>query len=187
MCVAHSTSLIKKEIVMPRFLTAVLLLALAAPAFSQPQRVEQVTLVCRMGGSMVWSVINQMDAMQTQINGKSVRIPVISALFAQLIFNKATVAVSPTGAGLSAGTCGWTDRGMTATEPNRVIEQLDRATFQATVMYGNGSTIQGGTSMGGGHLNPQNNSVFTMTVSRDPTNHTQLMIASGTAVKVLGK
>jgi hypothetical protein len=172
---------------MPRFRIAILLLALATPAFSQPQRVEQVTLVCRMGGSMVWSVINQMDTMQTQINGKTVRIPVISALFAQLIFNKATVAVSPTGVGLSAGTCGWTDRGMSATEPNRVIEQLDRATFQATVMYGNGSTIQGGTSMGGGHLNPQNNHVFTMTVARDPTNHTQLMIAAGTAVKVLGK
>ena len=44
---------------------------------------------------MVWSVINQMDAVQTQINGKNVRVPVINALFAQLVLTRAGAPVSP--------------------------------------------------------------------------------------------
>jgi hypothetical protein len=71
-------------------------------------------------------------------------------------------------------------------EPNRVIEQLDTATFQATVLYGNGSTVGGGTSMGGGHLNPQINSVFTMSVTRDDPYEVQYMAAPG-SIKVIGK
>jgi hypothetical protein len=171
---------------MKRTLLGMLLLTCTLSAHAQRPG-EQATLICRMGGQMVWSVINQLDTMQTQINGKNVRIPIVSALFAQLIFNKATIAVPANGVGLSAGTCGWADRGMTPKEPNRVIEQLNGATIQATVRYGNGSTVGGGTSMGGGHLNPQNNSVFTMTVTRDATADVQFMIVPGTVPKVIGK
>src|SRR5437763_3422461 len=128
---------------MKRLLVLMVLVTVTLTAQAQK---STATLVCRMGGSMVWSLVNQMDAVRTQINGKDVRVPVVSALFAQLVFARAAAPVSPTGAGLAAGTCGWTDRAMAQKEPNRVIEQLDTATFQATVLYGNGSTVGGGTS-----------------------------------------
>ena len=104
---------------MKRLLLMVSLLAMAVSAQAEK---NTATLVCRMGGGMVWTLVNQMETVQTQVNGKNVRVPVVSGLFAQLMFARASAPVLPTGAGLAAGTCGWTDRAMSVTrdDPNEV-------------------------------------------------------------------
>jgi hypothetical protein len=163
---------------------ALLVVAFAATVPCFAQNGARATLVCRIGGSMVWSVVTQLEAVPTQINGRNVRVPVVNALFAQLVFAKAGIAVAPDGTGLAPGVCGWTDRGMTAAEPGRVTENINTFNFQETVIWGNGSTLRGETTMSGGHLNPQNKAVFTMTVIREP-GAVEYQVMPGTAPKVL--
>jgi hypothetical protein len=152
--------------------------SLRPPAPANQGASGQATLVCRMGGNMVWSVITMFNAVSTQLGGKNVRVPVINALFAQLVFERYSAAVPPGGAGLPAGRCGWTDRAMTPTEPNQVVENLDSFQIQETVMWGNGSTLKGETTLSGGHLDFQNNAVFSMVVTRPAAG--QFQVVSGT-------
>jgi len=141
------------------------------------------TLVCRMGGSMVWTLVNQFELMQTQINGKTVRVPVVVALFDQLKFTRG--GASRDGAALQPGSCGWADRAMTATDPDTLIADADGFTFNETVLWGNGSTIKGETTMSGGSLSFQNKQVFSMQVT--VFNGVMLKVVPGTKPKVLSK
>src|SRR5258708_37888084 len=61
---------------------------------------QQKTLICRMGGNMVWTLVNQFELMQTQINGKNVRVPVVVALFHQLKFASSAEGLQPDGSNL---------------------------------------------------------------------------------------
>lgn len=147
----------------------------------------RATLICRMGGGMVWSVVSQLDAISTQINGKNVKVPVITAQFAQLIFGKSKTPVAADGTGLASGSCGWTDRGMTAAEPGRVVQDVSSATIHGTVLWGKGSTVGGATTLSGGDLDQPNHTVFTMQVTRGASADVQFRVVPGTKVKVLGK
>jgi hypothetical protein len=146
----------------------------------------RATLVCRMGGSMVWSVISQLQTVPMEVNGKTVRVPVVNALFAQLVFGRGGQATD-NGATLQPGSCGWTDRPMRANEPNRVTQNIDSFTFQETVQWGNGSTLSGATTMSGGDLNPQNKAVFSMVVTRDDPGTFEYQVLAGTRPTVIPK
>ena len=162
---------------------AAVLLLFASPVFAATGR---SMLICRMGGAMTSSVVTSVEVVPTNINGKNVRVPNVTALFAQLIFSKASAPVAPDGAGLSPGVCGWTDRAMSADEPNRVIERLDEYTINSSVLWGNGSTIGGSTTFSGGHLHQQNKAVFAISVTRTPGD-VQFYVAEGTTPKVVAK
>ena len=140
------------------------------------------TLICRMGGNMVWSLVNQFDVVQTQINGQNVRVPVVAALFEQLKFARGGAA-GRDGASLQPGYCGWIARAMTASDPELLVADVDKFTFQATVQWGNGSTIKGETTMGGGSLNFQNKQVFSVQVTL--FGGVMLKVAPGTKPKAL--
>ena len=144
------------------------------------------TLVCRMGGEMRWSLLNQFDVLQTQINGKTVRVPVIVSLFDQLMFAKSGMVVKPDGSNLQPGQCGFTDRPMSALDPDRVLADNDDFMLQQNVLWGNGSTLRSEATMFGGSLNFQNKQVFSMQVT--PLNEKQLKVVAGTKPKaVTGK
>ncbi len=141
------------------------------------------TFVCRMGGNMVWTLINQLEVVQTQINGKNVRVPIVVALFDQLKFARALTPVSRNAANLQPGYCGLTDRVMTASDPDTVVADADGFTFQETVLWGNGSTIKGATTMSGGSLSFQNKQAFTMEVVL--WNGVQWKVVPGTKPKAI--
>jgi hypothetical protein len=136
-----------------------------------------------MGGNMVWTLVNQIELMQTQINGKSVRVPVVVALFDQLRFARG--GASRDGASLQPGSCGWADRAMTATDPDTLVADADGFMFNETVQWGNGSTIKGETTMFGGSLSFQNKQVFSMQVT--VFNGVMLKVVPGTKPKALSK
>jgi len=136
-----------------------------------------------MGGKMTWSTIGQVKIETAEINGKTMRIPNVAALFAQLIFEKSSVPVKSDGSNLQPGYCGWRDRGMTGGEPDRVVENADEFTFQRTVLWGNGSTIGGSMHISAGHLAQQNKAVFSMDVDR--SEKYQLRVSPGTLPKVI--
>jgi hypothetical protein len=165
------------------WLLVLLTLFVAAPSKAAPKG-EKATLVCRMGGAMVWSYISQIDIVPSNLNGKQVRVPVVAASFAQLLFSKAKTAAGETGETLLPGTCAWSDRPMRADEPARLIERSDSFTMQQTVRWGNGSTVGGSTSFSGGNLDQQNKAVFKMTVMRG-TGDVQLYVTDGTSPKIV--
>jgi hypothetical protein len=150
----------------------------AEPSTPQVQR----TLVCRMGGEMRWSLLTQFDVMQTQMNNKNVRVPVIVALFDQLFYARNTTVVKPDGSNLLPGQCGFTDRPMTATDPNMVIADNDDFMLQQNVLWGNGSTIRSEATMFGGSLSFQNKQAFTMQVTLI---NNKLRVVAGTKPKAL--
>jgi hypothetical protein len=155
----------------------------AAPE-QRPPATPSSTLVCRMGGNMVWTLINQFELMQTQINGKNVRVPVVVALFDQLKFFRGGAAQAD-GAGLQPGYCGWSDRAMTAKDPDTLVADADGFMFNETVQWGNGSTIKGETTMFGGSLSFQNKQVFSMQVTL--FNGVMLKVVPGTKPKAISK
>src|SRR5205809_4078473 len=113
-----------------------LLILIVIGQSSSANAATRATLVCHMGGTMVWSVISQLQTVPMEINGRTQRVAVANALFAQLVFGRGKQAVN-NGAALAPGTCGWTDRAMLPTEPNRITENIDSFTFQETVVWGN--------------------------------------------------
>jgi len=125
---------------------------------------QKNTLICRMGGNMVWTLVNQFELMPTQINGKSVRVPVVVALFDQLKFARNGATVQPDAANLLPGSCGFSNRAMTSSDPDTVVADADNFTINETVLWGNGSTIRGETTMSGGSLSFQNQQAFSMPV-----------------------
>jgi hypothetical protein len=135
-----------------------------------------------MGGNMVWTLVNQFNVVQTQINGKNVRVPVIAALFDQLKFARGGAAQRD-GSGLQPGYCGWIDRPMTASDPDMLVADADGFMFNETVLWGNGSTIKGETTMFGGSLSFQNKQVFSMQVT--VFNGVMLKVVPGTKPKAL--
>jgi hypothetical protein len=137
-----------------------------------------------MGGNMVWTLVNQFELMQTQINGKNVRVPVVVALFDQLKFFRGGAAQAD-GASLQPGYCGWTDRAMTAKDPDTLVADADSFMFNETVQWGNGSTIKGETTMFGGSLSFQNKQVFSMQVTL--FNGVMLKVVPGTKPKAISK
>jgi len=137
-----------------------------------------------MGGSMVWTLVNQFEVIQTQINGKNVRVPVVVALFDQLKFFRGGAA-QPDGSGLQPGYCGWSDRAMTAKDPDTLVADADGFMFNETVQWGNGSTIKGETTMFGGSLSFQNKQAFSMQVTL--FNGVMLKVVPGTKPKALSK
>ena len=141
------------------------------------------TLVCRMGGSMVWTLVNQFDVVQTQLAGKNVRVPVVAALFDQLKFARSGVPALADASNLQPGVCGFTDRGMTPSDPDTVVCDADSFMFNETVLWGNGSTIKGETTMFGGSLSFQNKQPFSMQVSL--WNGVQWKVAAGTKPKAI--
>ena len=149
------------------------------PAGAQP-----ATLICKMGGNMVWTLVNQFELVQTQINGKNVRVPVVVALFDQLKFGRGGAAQRD-GSGLQPGSCGWTDHAMTAADPDTLVADADSFMFNETVLWGNGSTTKGETTMFGGSLSFQNKQVFSMQVTL--FNGVMLKVVPGTKPKALSK
>jgi len=149
------------------------------PAGGQP-----ATLICKMGGNMVWTLVNQFELVQTQINGKNVRVPVVVALFDQLKFGRGGAAQRD-GSGLQPGSCGWTDHAMIAADPDTLVADADSFMFNETVLWGNGSTIKGETTMSGGSLSFQNKQVFSMQVT--VFNGVMLKVVPGTKPKALSK
>jgi hypothetical protein len=141
------------------------------------------TLICRMGGGMVWTLVNQFDVVSTQLAGKNVRVPVVVALFDQLKFAKSGALAQPDASNLQPGFCGFTDRAMTASDPDTVICDDDDFMFNETVLWGNGSTIKGETTMFGGSLSFQNKQPFSMQVTL--FNGVQWKVATGTKPKQL--
>ena len=176
---------------MPLLLTGALLLAISmdvlaqAPVPKPSGAVAPATLICRMGGDMNWSLVNQFDVVSAQVNGKNVRLPVIVALFDQLLFKKSGVPVKPDASNLEPGVCGWPDRAMSAAEPGRVIAESDDFMLQSNVRWGNGSTVGGGTTMFGGSLSFQNKQAFSMQVTL--LSPEQFKVVSGTKPKALSK
>jgi hypothetical protein len=154
--------------------------SLAVPLVAAPRK---ATLICRMGGAMNASVAWQIDHVKTTLDGKEQLIPVTKSAFAQLTFGRSKVPVSPNGADLQPGFCGWTDRAMTTSEPSRVIEKIDDLFIQSNVQYGNGSTVGAATVLSGGHLNHQNKQVFSMIVMRDVEGDYALRVVEGTTPK----
>jgi len=144
---------------------------------------QRATLVCRMGGEMVWSTFSQVGTETTQINGKTVRIPIIKALFAQLVFKRSNVPVKSDGSNLQAGACGWTDRAMTAEEPGKVIEDADDFVIQKTVIWGNGSTLRDAMNFTASRLQFPNKAVFSMEVDR--TAKDQFKVLDGTQSRLV--
>lgn len=140
-------------------------------------------LVCRMGGSMVWTLVNQFDVVQTQLAGKNVRVPVVVALFDQLKFSKSGAPAQPDASNLQPGYCGFTDRAMGASDPDTVVCDADDFMLNETVLWGNGSTIKGETTMFGGSLSFQNKQPFSMQVTL--WNGVQWKVAAGTKPKAL--
>jgi len=130
---------------------------------------------------MVWTLINQFELVQTQINGKNVRVPVVVALFDQLKFARG--GASRDGSNLQPGYCGWNDRAMTAADPDMLVADADGFMFNETVQWGNGSTIKGETTMFGGSLSFQNKQVFSMQVTL--FNGVMLKVVPGTKPKAL--
>jgi hypothetical protein len=117
-----------------------------------------------MGGNMVWTLVSQFDVVQTQINGQNVRVPVVVDLFDQLKFARSGAPISPDASNLQPGYCGFANRAIAPSDPDTVVADADKFTFQETVLWGNGSTIRGETTMGGGSLNFQNKQAFSMQV-----------------------
>lgn len=155
-----------------------------APASGQtPTGDQNNKLICRMGGNMVWTLVNQFELVQTQINGKNVRVPVVDALFDQLKFARSGAAVSPDASNLQPGSCGFSNRAITGSEPDTVIADDDGFTFQETVLWGNGSTLKGETTMSGGVLSFQNKQAFSMQVML--WNGVQWKVVPGTQPKAL--
>lgn len=150
----------------------------AAPTQAQPAR----TLVCRMGGEMRWSLLAQFDVVQTQLNGKAARVPVIVALFDQLLFGRSSTAAKPDGSGLQPGQCAWPDRGLSPAEPDRVVADVEDFMLRQNVLWGNGSTLRSEATVFGGALSFQNKQAFTMqvTVIGD-----KFRVAAGTKPKAL--
>lgn len=141
------------------------------------------TLICRMGGEMRWSLVGVFDLVQTQINGKQARLPVVQSLFDQLLYARATAPAKADGSGLLPGQCGWADRAMGAAEPDRVIADTDDFMLRQNVIWGNGSTLKGEAVVFGGRLNFQNKQVFSMQVAQpDPK---QFKVVAGTYPKAL--
>lgn len=133
---------------------------------------------------MVWTLVNQFELMQTQLNGKNVRVPVVTALFDQLRFARGLAPVRDLAA-LQPGYCGWPDRTMTASDPDMLVADADGFTFQETVLWGNGSTTRGETTMSGGSLSFQNKQVFSVQVT--VFNGVMLKMVPGTKPKALSK
>src|SRR5258707_7993265 len=144
---------------------------------------QQKTLICRMGGNMVWTLVNQFELVQTQINGKNVRVPVVAALFDQLKFASSAEVVQPDASNLPPGFCGFSNRAMTSADPDTVVADADNFTINETVLWGNGSTIKGETTMSGGMLSFQNKQAFSMPVML--WSGVQWKVARGTQPKVL--
>jgi hypothetical protein len=117
-----------------------------------------------MGGNMVWTLVNQFELVQTQINGKNVRVPVVDALFDQLKFARSGTAVAPDASNLQPGYCGFSNRAIASSDPDTDVADDDAFTFQETVLWGNGSTLKGETTMSGGSLSFQNKQAFSMQV-----------------------
>jgi len=140
------------------------------------------TLICRMGGEMRWTLLSQFDVVQAQLNGKNVRVPVIVALFDQLYYARNTAVVKADGSNLLPGQCGFTDRPMTATDPNMVIADNNDFMLQQNVMWGNGSTLRSEATMFGGSLDFQNKQVFAMQVT---LLNNKLRVVAGTKPKAL--
>lgn len=149
------------------------------PSPAQAQRI----LVCRMGGSMVWTLVNQFDIVPTQLGGKNVRVPVVVALFDQLKFARSSAVTQPDGSNLLPGSCGFTDRPMAATDPDTVVCDDEDFMLKETVLWGNGSTIKGETTMFGGSLSFQNKQVFSMKVTL--WNDVQWKVVAGTKPKAI--
>jgi hypothetical protein len=148
-----------------------------------PAGSQHGTLVCRMGGAMVWTLVNQFDVVQTQLVGKSVRVPVVVALFDQLKFARSTAPAQPDGSNLQPGYCGFTDRALTAADPDTIVCDADDFMFNETVLWGNGSTIKGETTMFGGSLSFQNKQAFSMQVTL--WNGVQWKVVAGTKPKAI--
>lgn len=142
------------------------------------------TLICRMGGEMRWSLVSQFGVVQTQLNGKTVRVPVVQALFDQLLYAKGGPAKAD-GSGLQPGQCGWPERAMAAADPDRVIADDDDFMLRQNVPWGNGSTIRSEAVVFGGALNFQNKQVFSMQVV--PLDDKQFKVVAGTHPKALSK
>jgi hypothetical protein len=140
------------------------------------------TLVCRMGGEMRWSLAAQFDVIQTQLDGKSVRVPVVKALLDQLMFGRATFVVKPDASNLAPGQCGFTDRAMTAADPDTVVADDDDFLLRQNVLWGNGSTLRSEATVFGGSLSFQNKQAFTMQVT---TVGNRLKVVAGTKPKAL--
>ncbi len=140
-------------------------------------------LICRMGGNMVWTLVNDFEVVQTEINGKNVRVPVINALFDQLKFARSGATVQSNAANLQPGYCGFADRAIASSDPDTVIADDDAFSLQETVQWGNGSTIAGETTMGGGVLSFQNKQAFSMQVML--WNGVQWKVVPGTKPKAL--
>lgn len=132
---------------------------------SPPAGGQSATLVCRMGGNMVWTLVNQFGLVETQLGGKNMRVPVALALFDQLKFARGKAPAQPDGSNLDPGTCSFRDRGMTAADPDTVVCDADGFVFNETVQWGNGSTLGGETTMSGGSLSFQNKQPFSMQVT----------------------
>ena len=142
------------------------------------------TLICRMGGEMRWSLVSQFDVVQTQLNGKSVRVPVVQALFDQLLYAKGGAAKAD-GSGLQPGQCGWAERPLSASDPDRVIAEVNDFMLRQNVLWGNGSTIRSEAVVFGGALSFQNKQVFSMQVA--PLDGKQFKVVAGTYPKALSK
>ena len=141
------------------------------------------TLVCRMGGSMVWKLVNQFNLVETQLAGKNVRVPVVVALFDQLKFAKSGAPAQPDASNLQPGYRGFTDRAMGASDPDTVVCEDDGFMLNETVLWGNGSTLKGETTMFGGALSFQNKQAFAMPVAL--WNGIQWKVVAGAKPKAL--
>ena len=129
---------------------------------------EEALLVLRMGGDMTWGVMIALKPMTVQLQNSEMReVPVLEALYEHLVFAKSSVPVAPNGSNLSPGYGGWTDRGMTNEEPNRVLATIDRFFLKQAVLWGKGSTLTGGATVDGDNaLSFQNKELFAVRVIR---------------------
>jgi hypothetical protein len=132
---------------------------------------------------MRWSLVSQFDVEQTQINGKTVRVPVVVALFDQLLFARGAAPAAADGSNLQPGTCSFRDRAMTAADPDKVVADVDDFMLQQNVLWGNGSTLRSEATVFGGALSFQNKQAFSMQVAL--INGTAWKVSPGTKPKAI--
>jgi hypothetical protein len=125
-----------------------------APKRAAGQTGRVSTLVCRMGGKMMWTIDNNISLVQTQLNGQNVRVPVVVGLTDRLKFAKSAVPAKPDASNLAPGVCGLTERAMTASDPDQVISTgYNDFTLKRTRLWDGESLSVEETTMLGGSLN----------------------------------
>ncbi|HEX8503410.1 MAG TPA: hypothetical protein VF659_22695 [Pyrinomonadaceae bacterium] len=129
-----------------------------------PARRDTFTLVCRMGGDMIWTTTADFGVMPAQLEGQKVRVPVIISAFEELRFAKSAEQAKPDGSNVLLGTCGFTHRLMNASDPPAVLFQLNRFQIYRSVIRKGGAVVANDTYLASGEFQFSTNQAFSMEV-----------------------